>query len=42
LKAFSLKGIDHLPAIDSLAPEEAETPKDPQTEMPLEQETEVS
>jgi segregation and condensation protein B len=42
LKAFSLKGFDHLPSIDALTTEEVETPKDPQTEMPLEQETEVS
>jgi segregation and condensation protein B len=42
LKAFSLKGLDHLPSIDSLSTEAAETPKDTQTEMPLEQGTEVS
>ncbi len=42
LKAFSLKGLDHLPSIDSPVPEEAESPKDAPTELPQEQETEVS
>ena len=32
LKAFSLKGLDHLPSIDTLS----------QTDMPIEQETEVT
>jgi segregation and condensation protein B len=42
LKAFSLKGLDHLPSIDSPTPEEPESPKDTPTEMPQGQETEVS